>query len=431
MSDHSRIATGQDWANHIAHAQDSNSLIHIVVEMQGRLDEKLLINAVQTTLSMEPVLTSRFDEAQTPPAWTPVSSKDFQDWFRAMTAVSLDKAIRTFIEEVSLEGGRQVLIQLIHGPETDTLCIKLDHACCDGGGAKAYLLLLCNTYNRLLNEAALHDEAASAPKDTFSARTSTQVYEACGIQDIRQAYRPDKEAPVPSVTVPYLDSSSSQARFEILRVPLAALQQSDEHYTINDLLLAATTRVLAGLDQSAAETIGESRRPAVNLTIDLRRYLSPDQQPVVCNLSGMEKVSPDIAPNEEFGQTVKRIHEMMAKVKASNPGLHSAVSMDLLTKLPYPQAKAMLLQASSRMKTAGESSPILSNLGWLAEGELRFGKTAADHAFIVTPAMHAPAFMLGASSYGGELTLVASYYENERTTESICYLLEAIRKQLT
>lgn len=432
MSAASRIATGQDWANHIAHAQDSNSLLHIVAELEGRLDEKLLEKAVQATLRMEPVLASRFDEGQTPPCWTPLSIGEPRDWFQAAALDSLENAIRHFIEETSLEGGRQLLVQLIHGPESDAVCIKLDHACCDGGGAKAYLLLLCNTYNRLSNEAFLPDEAAFVPNDDFPVRSSQRVYAACGIQDIRQAYRPDKEAPVPSVTVPFLEGTSSQARFEMLRIPLSALRHRENPITVNDLLLTAITRFLAGLDQDTAGTTGVTCQPAVNLTIDLRRYLPLEQQPVVCNLSGMEKVMPsDVAPDEEFGQTVKQIHEIMSRIKKSNPGLHSAVSMDFLTKLPYPQAKGMLLQASSRMKAAGQSSPILSNLGWLAPGELYFGETAAVHVYAVTPAMHAPAFMVGASSYGNEITLTAAYFEAERTSEGIRSLLEAIGTQLT
>ncbi|MNP61241.1 hypothetical protein D3C76_1564010 [compost metagenome] len=91
----------------------------------------------------------------------------------------------------------------------------------------------------------------------------------------------------------------------------------------------------------------------------------------------------------------------------------------------------MLLQASSRMKASGQSAPIFSNLGWLAPEELRFGGTAASEVYAVTPAMYAPAFMLGASSYGSTLTLVASYFEPERSSAFIRSLLGAMEAQLT
>jgi NRPS condensation-like uncharacterized protein len=432
MSTPSGAATGQDWANQIARIQDSNSMLHIIAEFECALDDNILEQAVLQSLHAEPVLACRFDDTQAPPCWTPLNIVGPQAWLRITAADSPANAIRHFVEELPLEEGRLLLVQLIHGPAGDALCIKLDHACCDGGGAKAYLQLLCGIYNRLYQEQTV--EGGESPVEGITSglpeRSSKRVYEAAGFQDIRQAYRPEKDTPLPSVTIPFQEGTSSQARYAILRVPFADLQSREEGCTINDMLLAALTRVLAGLEQGSADSNEEIRQTAVNLTIDLRRYFPSGQQPGVCNLSGMEKVAVPISPDEVFGQTVKRVHETMAAVKGSSPGLHSAVSMDFLARLPYPQAQAMLLQASSRVKAAGQSAPIFSNLGWIASDKLRLGEAAAIRVYAVTPAMHAPAFMLGASSYGEELTLAASYFEQERSADAVRLLLEAISDQL-
>ncbi len=432
MSTRSGIATGQDWANQIAHIQDSNSLLHIIAEFEGALDDTVLEQAVLQTLQVEPVLACRFDDTQAPPCWTPINIDGSRDWLHITATDSTDVAIRRFVEEISLEDRRQLLVQLIHGPAGDVLGIKLDHASCDGGGVKAYLQLLCGIYNLLVQEriGASGHSAKAGTASGFPERSSKRVYEAAGIQDIRQAYRPEKDTPLPSVTIPFQEGTSGQARFAVLRVPIADLRVREEGCTVNDLLLAAFTRVLAGLEHGLADHNGGIRQTAVNLTIDLRRYFPSGQQPGVCNLSGMEKVAVPVSPAEEFGQTVKRVHETMAAVKESRPGLHSAVSMDFLARLPYAQAQAMLLQASSRMKAAGQSAPIFSNLGWITSGKLQFGDTAAIRVYAITPAMHAPAFMLGASSYGEELTLAASFFEQERSAEAVRLLLEAIADQL-
>ena len=432
MSILSGAATGQDWANQIAHIQDSNSLLHIIAEFDCALEVNVLEQAVLHSLQVEPVLACRFDDTQAPPCWTPINIEGSRDWLRITSADSPATAIRHFVEELPLEEGRQLLVQLIHGPAGDVLCIKLDHACCDGGGAKAYLQLLCGIYNRLFLKQTgtggqSHEEDAASG---FPERSSKRVCEAAGIQDIRQAYKPEKDMPLPSVTIPFQEGTSVQARYAILRVPFADLRPREEGFTINDMLLAALTRVLAKLEQGSPVHNGEIRQTAVNLTIDLRRYFPSGQQPGVCNLSGMEKVAVPISPDEEFGQTVKRVHETMATVKESRPGLHSAVSMDFLARLPYPQAQAMLLQASSRVNAAGQSAPIFSNLGWISSGKFQFGGAAAIRVYAITPAMHAPAFMLGASSYGEELTLAASYFEEERSATAVRLLLEAIADQL-
>ncbi len=432
MSILSGAATGQDWANQIAHIQDSNSLLHILAEFEGALDDNMLRQAVLQSLQAEPVLACRFDESQAPPCWMPIQLHKPEDWLRISSTDSAENSIRHFFEELPLEEGRQLLVQLIHGPTGDVLCIKLDHACCDGGGAKAYLHLLSGIYNRLVQEQTVAggQSPVEAKASGFPERSSKRVYEAAGIQDIRQAYRPEKDTPLPSVTVPFQEGTSGQARYTVFRVPLADLRPREEGFTINDMLLAALTRVLAKLEQGSPDHNGGICQTAVNLTVDLRRYFPSGQQPGICNLSGMEKVAVPISTDEEFGHTVKRVHETMAAVKESGPGLHSAVSMDFLARLPYPQAQAMLLQASSRVKAAGQSAPIFSNLGWIVSDKLQFGEAHAKRVYAVTPAMHAPAFMLGASSYGEELTLAASYFDQERSPEAVRLLLEAIAGQL-
>lgn len=432
MNTRSGATTGQDWANHIAHIQDSNSLLHIIAEFESTLDDNILEQAVLQSIQAEPVLACRFDESQAPPCWTPIHPSGPKDWLRISAADSPAAAIRHFVEEISLEDGRQLLVQLIHGPEGDVLGIKLDHASCDGGGAKAYLQLLCDIYSLLVQKQPGTD-GLSPVQDMasgFPERSSKQVFEAAGIQDIRQAYKPEKDTPLPSVTIPFQEGTSKQARYAILRVPFADLRPREAGLTINDMLLAALTRVLAKLEQGSSAHNGGIRQTAVNLTIDLRRYFPSGRKPGVCNLSGMEKLPVPVTPDEDFGQTVQRVHGLMAAVKESHPGLHSAVSMDFLARLPFPQAQGMLLQASSRVKAAGQSAPIFSNLGWITPGKLQFGEAAAIRVYALTPAMHAPAFMLGASSYGEELTLAASYFEQERSPGSVRSLLEAIVDQL-
>lgn len=432
MNTRSGATTGQDWANQIAHIQDSNSLLHIIAEFESTLDDNILEQAVLQSIQAEPVLACRFDDTQAPPCWTPIKIDGSQDWLRITEAGDPAAAIRHFVEEIALEDGRQLLVQLIHGPAGDVLGIKLDHASCDGGGAKAYLQLLCGIYNRLVQEgigSSGHSTEVGMASG-FPERSSKQVYEAAGIQDIRQSYKPEKDAPLPAVTIPFQEGTSVQARYAILRVPFADLRSREEGFTINDMLLAALTRVLAKLEQGSGDSKGGALQTAVNLTIDLRRYFPSGRQPGVCNLSGMEKLAVPVTPDEDFGQTVQRIHGLMAAVKEANPGLHSAVSMDFLARLPYPQAQGMLLQASSRVKAAGQSAPIFSNLGWIASGKLHFGKAAAVRVYALTPAMHAPAFMLGASSYGEELTLAASFFEQEHSPDAVRSLLEAIVDQL-
>jgi NRPS condensation-like uncharacterized protein len=187
-------------------------------------------------------------------------------------------------------------------------------------------------------------------------------------------------------------------------------------------------RCLAHLDTTAEKEAVSIQ--SVDVTVDLRRYLNPAWLPVVCNLSGMERVSVQVGLQENFEETLLCIHQKMEKIKADHPGLHSAAAMEFLAQMPFPKAKAFLCQASSQAKQAGRSTVILSNLGLVSKETLCLGDTPAWQMYSVTPAMHGPAFMLGVSSYDGMMTLTVGYFEGEHTELQMKDLLSLLKEEL-
>lgn len=418
--------TGQDWANHIARYQDSNALLHVVVRFTEELEEERLREAVNWTLWAQPVLRCRFDEGQQPPVWVPLDAGQTEQWLTVERHEESDYPEKSFIEEETLAEGRQLMVRLLHTKQGDTLVLKLDHACCDGGGAKAYLHLLAWAYSN--PKAARERQQADQPPT--QERTADRLFAACGYADPLQAYRPAGAKAAPTASVPYQAAEpSGQMRYEHLTFPLEQLVSREKQITVNDQLTAAYMRALI----AAEETDGarEAVPAAVQLTVDLRRNLPGDSAPLVCNLSGMEQLAVAVAPDEPLEATTANVHEAVRLLKSGHPGLQSAASLEMLAKLPYAKAKAMLLAAGAGLKAAGKSTPLLSNLGLLATGPLAFGTAVATDAYMVTPVMHAPAFMLGAVTYNGRLTLTAAYDEHERSSAQIRNLLTAIKEQLS
>ena len=193
--------------------------------------------------------------------------------------------------------------------------------------------------------------------------------------------------------------------------------------TVNDLLLAACARALThemDMEQSVA----------LNMTVDLRRYLKEEDTPVVCNLSGMEKVYLAVSPGETFTETDGKVSKVTASIKLNQPGLHSAASMAYLRMMPFGKAEAFLLDASRKTKASGAAVPIVSNLGWLYSDEMKFGDMIVTDIIPLVLAMHAPAVMLGAGSYGDKMTLSAGYYEGERALEDVERFLHRVRDEM-
>jgi NRPS condensation-like uncharacterized protein len=405
-------ATGQDWANYISHELDSNGMIYLAAFLNGQPDLDLLKQAVMESIELQPVLGCRFDLGQDPPVWTPIG--EYTPWFSVIEADTWQDGLAAFLREKPGKG--QLAVRLIKCPGQTALCLRMDHAAADGAGAKKYLALLCRLFGAL---AAGRKLPGNIPQD----RPEMQVFAAAGIDDFRKALRRESPAPVPFVTFPYQDADAQEVRYAWITFPLAEIK-AVPGCTVNDLLLAACARALA------CETDKE-QSVVLNMTVDLRRYLKEEDVPAACNLSGMEKVCFTVAPGEAFAETAGKAARETAAVKAGHPGLSSAAAMAYLRLMPFEKARTFLLDASRKAKAAGIAAPIVSNLGWLHNGEMRFGDVNVTDILPLTPAMHAPAFMIGAGSYRDKMTLSVGYFESERDVQSINRFLQRVMEELT
>jgi NRPS condensation-like uncharacterized protein len=271
MKDECFVTTGQDWANHISRELDSKGMICLAALLDGRPDAEMMKQAVMESIKLQPVLGCRFDAEQEPPVWTPV--RENSHWFSVIEAGNWREGLDAFLREES--GWEQLAVRLITCPGQAALCLRLDHAAADGAGAKAYLALLCRLFSAL---AAGEKLPVNIPQD----RSESQVFAACGIKDFRTALKRENPAPAPFVTFPYQDADGQEVRFAWVTFPLSKVK-AVPNCTVNDLLLAACARTLKR-EMEAEQPV------ALNMTVDLRRYLKEEDMPVVCNLSGMEKV---------------------------------------------------------------------------------------------------------------------------------------------
>jgi NRPS condensation-like uncharacterized protein len=364
------------------------------------------------SMELQPVLGCRFDVVKEPPVWMPISQN--VHWFSVIEADTWQEGYAAFLREKPMQ--EQMAVRLIKCPGQSALCLRLDHAAADGAGAKAYLKLLSRLYNaRAAGE--------NLPENISQERAEGQVFAACGVSDYRMALRRESPVSVPFVTFPYQNGEGKEVRYAWVTIPLAEIK-TVPGCTINDLLLAACARALT-YETDAEQSV------VLNMTVDLRRYLKEEDMPAVCNLSGMEKVCFAVTQGEGFAETAVKAARETAAVKAGQPGLNSAASMTYLRMMPFEKARAFLIDASRRAKAAGAAAPIVSNLGWMHKGNMRFGNVNVLNILPLTPAMHAPAFMLGAGSYGGNMTLSAGYFEGERQVEDVERFLNKIREEMT
>jgi hypothetical protein len=142
-------ATGNDIYNYIARYGMANYQIQAVLNFSRRLDPMKLIKAVNIANSAQPVFGCRFVENQ-PPYWMPLNELEKRRIFSFEETNNPEDAIRRFLEgPLNMDKDPVVKIRLISSGGNDTLCLKINHTCTDGSGAKEYIHLLADVYNSI------------------------------------------------------------------------------------------------------------------------------------------------------------------------------------------------------------------------------------------------------------------------------------------
>lgn len=406
-AEHVLETTGQDWANHLSHEVSGNGTVCFAALLSGKPDAEILRQAAADLVASQPVLGCRFDDKQDPPVWIPTGDAD---WFTQMDTESLSEGLDVLLQEPSARS-RQMEVRLISTPSQEALCIRLNHAATDGGGAKRCFELLNRYYNLRL-------AGSTTPERMPQDRSDRQVFERCGLPDYRSALRRETPGADPIATVPYVGMDGRKVQYRWTSMPLSAVRRPG--VTVNDRLLYAYALALS-------DTISGEAPIEIHMTVDLRRYLETVSAPITCNLSGMETVRVTVSPKESSVWSLADVHRQTTLMKSNHAGLSSAAMMACLRTLPYEKARALLLSEGRKSRHMGTAAPILSNLGLICPDAMHFGNAEVLNILPLLPAMHAPAFLLGAGSYEDALTLSAGFYAEERATAEVERLLQKIR----
>lgn len=398
--------TGQDWANHLSHEVSGNGMIYLVAMLSRTPNATLLRQAVDDVIDLQLVLGCRFDETAELPVWTPVRG---DDCLRVIQADDLRQGLEIVTQDTPAHG-RAMQAALICASDQTAICLGFDHAATDGSGAVKCLALLLRCYHARF-VGSKHVERLCLD------RSEQQLYARCGLSDYRMALKRAIPAPEPIATVPYTGMGGQAIRYLWKSLPLSAAQKSGG--TVNDSLLAAYALALSKVCE-------EKRCVSLHMTVDLRRYLEPAETPLAANLSGMEAIHLEIAPQATFSDILAEVTKQTALLKARHMGLSSAALMTHLRTLPYEKTKEALMDAGKKSRTSGTAAPILSNLGRAFSGSIDIGDAAVTNILALLPALHAPALMLGAIGYADTLTLSAGIYGEERNIQDVERLLRGI-----
>jgi NRPS condensation-like uncharacterized protein len=420
-------ACPQDVFNYMARYFFSNYQIQCVLKLDGRIDALRLAKAVKLTIEAEPVLGSRFIENSDICYWkTQTKIDENKICLVRETDNNTEQEIQNFLT-ASLEsyGDPQIQIQVLRG-ENDVLCLKVNHACSDGGGVKEYIQRLAQVYTALCENPAY-----SLPTNMTGRRDQGQLFECLGVEDSRTLWNPALAELQPTWAFPCGRGENERPAFLIRHLEEEGYQALKAYVsrvgvTINDVLLTAYYRALFEMVKPEYDVPME-----ILVTVDLRRYLPARKAEAICNLSGFVNARVARIAGELFTDTVNRVHREMKKHKSSQPGLHSAAIFEMLGQMPFSQVLSMFQTSRREAVQNGLASPFLSNLGVISDIPIRFGEREAVAGYMVTPIMFSPGFMLGVSTYRDVLTLTAGVYQSTVQYEKVEEFLDRIVDSLS
>lgn len=416
-------ANGQDIFNYIAKYGTSNTLIQAVIEFDKWLDVDMLKRAVRLSLDAEPVLGCRFIEEEQSAYWQRFENLDEIQWFSFEKDDNKREAAERFLKNIFAFEGQQVYVQLIRSGIGDTLCVKVNHSCSDGAGVKEYLQLLAKIYSKLKEDSNFQ------PIPNLEGRRDQKHYfDVLGIRQPLTLFNPQAEMLPPTWAFPHHGIELKEMHISMCRFCDNAFDRikafSKAHgVTINTIILTAYFRSLFKL---VTPPVGEDME--VYVTIDLRRAFEGKNAQAICNLSAFMNARTYRVEDESFIETLKRVSEVIEGLKNGQADLPGAVVMEALGAIDFSKAAGFLQAARQQAVDTGKSSPLLSNMGVI--NPLYFGQMVAKDAYMVTPTMYAPGFMMSASTYNRTLTLEVSFYEPSTSKKEVEACLEYIEKEL-
>lgn len=412
-------ATGQDVFNYLASYYASNHQLQLVLSFLDQLDLDILKKALRLTLELEPILGCRFVEDPQKSYWERREDLDRIELCKFICTDQPDDVLHEFTS-LPLDSRKDPLVQamLIRTEQEDVLCLKLDHACIDGGGIKAYIALLAEVYTNIIENCTI------TKLPTQLCRDGMGFLREFGINDPLQAFDPSQASHSSNWGFPsahYRCQYPTYIRRKLVNFELSTLKEycNQNEATINDLLLAAYYHALFRITHAQAN----DPKPLM-VTIDLRRLIPGEDKIIAANISSSFVTLLENITDEPFDLMLQRISRMMKDFKQNHAEIAVAVIMEVFGMIDFRDVQAWYHQSRQDSLQTNYADPLFSNIGVIAP--LAFGKNTVNDAYIITPAMFAPSLMLGISTYNQIPSLVVHYYSSDIEKDDVDSLLDGM-----
>lgn len=415
----------QDIFNYLVGKYNANSQLSCILKLKGRIDETILEQALHISLEVEPILGCRLIEDAKTAFWERRANLAQLELCFVVETLKVEEELQKFIGQmVNFDKDCQVKAKVFRA-ESDTICLTVNHACCDAGGLKEYAKLLVSIYNQLL----LGNQYIFQPPSTYN-RGQEEILQLPEITAKINAMLNRTEAPTnPGETVAIPTTLGKNTNQTVIRRQINQRQFNiikqyarKNGATVNDICLAAFGRAISKVAKLKNELL------SLCFTSDLRSYLPAGRKNIIYNLSGMNPIRIHQKVTESFSDTLNGVLSETKEIKCNYPGIDMALYFESLGHLNFKEAENRFLQQGKENTKFGFCNPWLSNVGVLAEETIRLGSAEVEDYYMIGCACYSPGFMMIASTYVDTLTLSVNFFQStlaKSTVERIMNLMVA------
>jgi len=404
-----------------------SELIHVVIEFDGHLDQKLLRRAARLLLDAEPVLGCLLHTENDAPYWERL---DFAQEPDIVRIVSTQQEYDTVLyASVDTSTGPPVLVALWPREQGDRLLFKTTHDAGDMGAVHTSVARLAEIYTKLsidpryqpipnLGRRDYGLVTELIPRRAYPRIAWNLVRDISGVLVFPSAHH----VPVPGGPDKpwcYVTRAINPERGRRL-----SAYAKERGATLNDLLLAATYRAFAAVGDWNGRT---SLR--IPVTIDLRRwYLRPEDKVGLCTLSGLEFPFLGRTLGADLAETLGRVNKLMTNRKKHWIGMTTALVVPWTTRRAGYRRVDRRFEMHSHRPRSERGRVGFSNMGRFEPEGISFGAQTPASAYGLVMPRAAPAMLMGFTGYRGGLTLSFGTPEHNRPT--VDKLLDAILTEL-
>lgn len=427
-------ANGHDIFNYVARYAMSDFQIQVVLRFEGKLDESALKKSLRLMLDAEPVFGCRFVESRTP-YWRRLSNLDEIEVLSEQVTEKYDESIKDFLSvPLDMDNDLMVKAMLLKGNENDALCLKLNHACCDGAGVREYIEKLSQIYTILISGNGKYK-----PVPRISGRKDQdKLLNKLGINNLDSVFIPGSDVLSPTWKFPWKQGGDDSTELQEYSLPSGMADRlskiaKEKGATVNDLILTSLYRAMLKADTPVYGIPLE-----IPITVDLRRYIPEGKTEAIRNFSGSVNTRLTMVLGESFESTLERVACITKDIKGRQPGLQSAIGLEILEKLDFTEtlnyyqvgAKAAEIATHTTRFCGDKCLPTLSNIGFLSKAPIRFGEVQASSASIFPPVVRAPGLLLMTATYEDVLSFTAGYHKAMADGSVVKGLLENMGAEL-